>query len=490
MQIKRFEAKDMTTALGMIKQEFGPEAVILSVRTATKSGVLGQFRKNGVEVTAAIDPAVVRSEFPGPVATGSERIDTVSIGERPKATPPNGRMIRFARNHRPERSNGEPIMKMENDRVSPPSKTIAELHDRLTFQGIAPEWLTLLDGPDFRRGGFGSPERQLREAAARFLDVAGVKVNDMAEDPKRPLRLAFVGPTGVGKTTTVAKLSARYALDLNRSVAVITMDTRRVGAVEQMKQYAGIIGVPVALATDASTMIDALARFRDVDVVLIDTPGIGPKQKDAIQGLADRFRPQPDVRVHLVLSATAKDEDLVHTLDRYRRVKPDALVFTKLDESLAFGGLINQALRAKLPVAYLCVGQQIPEDIRPATHRLVADALLAESGAPATAAPRKERPSDSAVDAPVPAAPARSESPREASRPGAFMANMNSDIFHRPDCKWTKMIKPENRITFVSVDDAVARGFNPCRYCRPRPAAERRIHRHGVTGAYQRAAGL
>ncbi len=236
MQIKRFEAKDMATALAMIKQEFGPEAVILSARTATKSGMLGQFWKSGVEVTAAIDPAVVRSEAQDPARAGAGRIDTVSIGGRSNESPPKGRMIRFVRKHLPERSHGEPIMKTENDRVTTPSNTAAEVYDRLTFHGIAPEWLTVLEDPRFRRpgSGFGSPERQLREAVTRFLDAAGVKVNDPAEDPNRPLRLAFVGPTGVGKTTTIAKLAARYALELNRSVAVITMDARRIGALEQM----------------------------------------------------------------------------------------------------------------------------------------------------------------------------------------------------------------------------------------------------------------
>jgi len=172
----------------------------------------------------------------------------------------------------------------------------------------------------------------------------------------------LVGPTGVGKTTTIAKLAAIHALDYNRKVALLSLDTYRIGAIQQLRTYAELMNLPLLTATNTDEVADALEQFAGYDLVLIDTIGRGQRDEEHLQEMRQALLPAKGV-VYLTLSATADSATLLDAAQRFSIFEPDAIVLTKLDEAARMGNCVNLALRGSLPFAYFTTGQRVPEDI-------------------------------------------------------------------------------------------------------------------------------
>jgi flagellar biosynthesis protein FlhF len=187
---------------------------------------------------------------------------------------------------------------------------------------------------------------------------------------------AFIGPTGVGKTTTVAKLAARHALDKKRKVLLVTLDTYRIAAVEQLKVYAGIIGVPIEIATTIGELDRILRENFKKDLILIDTIGCSQKDIARMSELAEYLHTATEIEKHLVLSATTKSIDLQEIIDRFSLFGLTNLVFTKLDETATFGPILNELVRTRKPLSYFTNGQRVPEDLRVPTPQDVADLVI------------------------------------------------------------------------------------------------------------------
>ncbi len=179
----------------------------------------------------------------------------------------------------------------------------------------------------------------------------------------------FLGPTGVGKTTTLAKLAAHLKIKRRLDVALISLDTYRIGAVDQLQHYAEILNVPMAVAQTSQELAKARDQFKHYDVVLIDTIGKNFLHKQHLQDLLKIMNGAKGIQHLLVLSATAKDEDLRQTIRQFGAIKVQSLIFTKLDETLSPGSMFNQLLRFSHPLSYLGIGQCVPEDIRLASHK-------------------------------------------------------------------------------------------------------------------------
>jgi flagellar biosynthesis protein FlhF len=174
--------------------------------------------------------------------------------------------------------------------------------------------------------------------------------------------IALVGATGVGKTTTAAKLAALYSLRQGKKVCLLSMDCYRIGATDQLRTYARIMRLPCEIVLRKNELKRAIERHADKDVIIIDTAGKSPYDEGHIQELREWFAPVPGIQPHLVLSATTKKEDILSSLKVYAPLAVNSLVLSKLDETRAYAALCQQVVSSELPISYLCTGQRVPED--------------------------------------------------------------------------------------------------------------------------------
>lgn len=189
-------------------------------------------------------------------------------------------------------------------------------------------------------------------------------------------RMVFVGPTGVGKTTTIAKLAARYSLMQNKSVALIAADTYRIAAISQLRMYGELMGIEVDVVHSLQEMASIVEKRRERDVVLIDTAGRSPRNKQGMDALRALLEAAEPTETHLVMSITTKASDLKEILDRFSPLCYDRLLFTKIDESEKFGEMVDTILSTGYPVSFLSTGQSVPNDIEAASAERVSRLLL------------------------------------------------------------------------------------------------------------------
>ena len=336
----------MRDALRRVREEFGPDASLLGSRSLPGGGRFGTT--GGVEVTAAAGAARATGSA-GPAAT---KLD-------------------------PRTAHAANIVRELTRTGALPTRPAGETHPlfaRLTARDFAPA------AAQFFVDTLGD---------AAYGDVAAVLAEDLpvgggiAVDPTRRHVAAFVGPTGVGKTTTLAKLAARLSLRQGRSVGLVAADTYRIGAVEQLATYARILAVPCEVAGDAAALPAALARLRGCDVILIDTAGRAPRDDAHLAELAALLAVRaPDgtaAEAHLVLSVAAGHRALSRAAGRYGRLRPASLVLSKLDEAEGAGAAVD-LLRTSppAPVSTLTFGQDVPDDLCEATPANLAAACLGD----------------------------------------------------------------------------------------------------------------
>lgn len=371
MQYQNFRGADLKEALSAVKATLGPNALIEGTRQIS-NGRGGGLGHSYVEVTAAA-PAGLKWPYANREAAEAE----VPMRRREARGPaPFGRKAQkdaptLARDPSEiERELGmlRQMLNELNESRPPKERALTELHAAGIEGALARELAT----------GATKVARRGREALRGWLS-ARIKERltvtpSLLTDPA-PRVIACVGPTGVGKTTTLAKLAARARLDHGRSVGVISLDTFRVGAVEQWQRYATLMGIPFQIASDRTTFLRAMADM-PTDLVLVDTAG------RSVHGtawpLAGCLREIDDrkLNVLLVLPAWLRANDVTRVLEMYDDPLPTEIVVTKLDETYQVGGILHAALPNQLPFAYLCNGPRVPEDILDASVDGVLDAVF------------------------------------------------------------------------------------------------------------------
>jgi len=369
MKIKRFVAQDMRQALRMVREALGEDAVILSNKTI----------EGGVELTAAIDLVdnVTTDTVDQRIPAGKERtaagpVNAAAEVRRDDALEDMRREMQNLRRWMQAELSG--LSWYDLGQRAPHSQALL---GRLMSLGLGAELARRLAE---RVRGTEDVEQAWREAL--YLVAAEIQVSetDLLEQGGV---VALVGPTGVGKTTTIAKMAARFALRHgHRSVALITTDSFRIGARDQLQTYARILNVPVRTATSPDEMDAALNALGDRRLVLIDTAGMAA----AHERIADQRETLQAVgcglTTLLTLSATTEAAAVQRALRVFADFRPDACVLTKLDEAASLGGLLSALIHAGLATAFVTDGQRVPEDLQPArAHPLVTRAaeLLAEN---------------------------------------------------------------------------------------------------------------
>lgn len=341
MKIKKFKAKNFAEALELVKKELSPDAVILS--SEEKKGL-----RPFVEVTAAVD-----YENEGlPVRTsGQINPKNTRPGTLPSCPAP-GLYDSYAATDE-IRSEIERLrvtiegMRNNGYELALPQKKKAVLHF-LRERAIQEEFAL-----------------RLCEKAGDLTDIPPTIASDISTKPTKNYKKAVIvlGPTGVGKTTTIAKLSAE-ALREGKRVALISFDNYRIGAIEQIRIYAKIMGIPLSVASNFSELRESLATLaKSRDVIFVDTTGRNPASESYIEETNELCRPGLPVEVHLLISANSDNSFMTEAYRFYKRIPIDYIAFTKIDESVRFGSLYNLLLIYRKPLAYITTGQTVPDDI-------------------------------------------------------------------------------------------------------------------------------
>lgn len=461
MQIKKFQAEDMAGVLGLIKKEFGSEAVILSARDISHgSGILGFMKGPGVEVTAATDTGCRAPKIKGPLI----RRYGLYNGE-PGGSPTTGltsrrRSIPLFKGVTGGLKNGLRPKKVGNKTGQRDVKmSFLNFYQEMLGQGveedIAADLVAELN--DAASSDRLSKTEDIKPCLIDILKRMGATTAPPKIRPREQKIMALIGPTGVGKTTTVAKLAAIEALQNGMEVGVLAIDDARVGSISQLEAYSRIIGVQMEVAANRQEVKESLRRLKTKNLILIDTPGISQKRMDRLRELKDLLDKIQGLEICFLSSAATKEMVFEDIFEKFGIMPIKRLIFTKLDESIEYGAVLNQLIRTKVPASYFTNGQEIPENIESATLERLVDLILVRKGG--------ERDRRDAAGASK-SGPGEQEEYRFHSS-GLFVANRNSDIFHNPDCKWAAKISRENVITFESRAEAMDKDFQPCRVCNP-----------------------
>ena len=204
-----------------------------------------------------------------------------------------------------------------------------------------------------------------------------VKFSDGIKLNRHGVRIvALLGTTGVGKTTTLAKIAAKFVLEQKTNAALITADTYRISAVEQLKTYSDILELPLEIVYNPAELASAIERHRDKELILIDTAGRSQHNDYQLRELEEFLRVNPRIEKHLVISATTKFTDARHIMSRFLKVDPDKIIFTKIDETASLGMIINLLRDKKYSLSYITTGQSVPDDIERANSDVLANFLL------------------------------------------------------------------------------------------------------------------
>lgn len=370
MQIKRFEAASTQEAFLKIKNELGPDAVVLSTRKL-RSGRVPLF-----EVTAALDErSEGRREKPLPLPAGAPqaapRGDEESLAStlRRDVEEIKTRLAETAMRPFPY---GEFLEMKEMldtffdtmgfQRKEKLSGVLLKIYHQMVSVGVSRSRAFLLVSALNRNLPAG--ELQDEECLCRVAEkLLARSIGLSYRSAERKRICAFVGPTGAGKTTTLAKIAARSALEEKLKVGLITTDTYRIAAVEQLKTYARIMEIPIEVVSDKTAFRRALAKLSDRDLVLVDTPGKSSVEPGYIEKLRDLFQIENPVETNLLLPLTSSQDNLAENLARFKPIGYQSIIFTKLDESRYFGMIYNVIDQERKPVSYVTNGQNVPQDI-------------------------------------------------------------------------------------------------------------------------------
>ena len=413
MIIKRYIANNMNEAMTRIRYELGSDAVIISQRKIRRQGIKGFFSGKVIEVTAAVENQLNEQEqnrvnsnvlnndvLRSDVLSSIEAIKKVvatenSIKKQPIEVQKTINVVNKTSGY-PEKKNEnisdnyskdlmDEMMKMktmisELSLASEIAITSSEEHPKSDIEKI-------LEDNDVEKENIENIMMKIKNIE---VDASGIEITEYEKlkivlketihvtKPELQGRIVLVGPTGVGKTTTIAKLAGRLALGQGKKVGLITVDTYRIGAVEQLKTYADIMNIPFKVVYNMNDMENAIESMSDCEVVLIDTTGRSSKNKMQISELRTFVDKADTKNIHLVISSTTKNKDIKHIIEGYQILHYNSIIVTKLDETSTYGSILNILEFAKIPLSFVSTGQNVPDDIKELSIDKIVNLILGE----------------------------------------------------------------------------------------------------------------
>lgn len=393
MIIKKFQAKNEEEAKLLAQNELGSGVVIMNVKTIKKKGLLSLFKPPVVEITAAVEE---ESDNPppkpkAPVKEKPKFVDVIMDDDSAQSSLGNGQVGSISarpsergdieakleslhslieeRLVKEDKTESAPTMSDISSKNEKPSEMVQflkliynTLMDNEVDEKYANELLGEMD--QIKRTGI-SIDNVLSSLYQKMVLKLG-EAKTITPATNGPKVVFFVGPTGVGKTTTIAKVASILTVSQKKKVALLTTDTYRIAAAEQLKTYANILNNPFEIVYTAQELSSAVDEYRDYDFILVDTAGHSPKNEELKEGTKQFIAALPDEiekEVYLVLSATTKYRDLLGIADMYREMTDFKLIFTKLDETECLGNIWNLRLYTGQPLSYITCGQNVPDDI-------------------------------------------------------------------------------------------------------------------------------
>jgi flagellar biosynthesis protein FlhF len=392
MEVFTYRAQSMQEALSLVRRELGPDAAVLHTREVQLRRFFGCLRgPTQIEITAGRGvnvpsrlPADEREEFSPP------HEDASLTYSRPRPATPSS-LLRPVHDPRPDNS---PVMQEQISDLQAMVKELCKQSKSRSGSELPEElfhlFTSLIDADVSEdlarelvdrlrrevRGGELLDPLMLQARIARMIESDIRASGPLAITPGKCRVVALVGPTGVGKTTTIAKLAANFRLKEKRRVGLITVDTYRIAAVEQLRTYADIIDLPMEVVSTPKEMRQAVGRMAEMDLVLIDTAGRSPKDEVRLQELKAFLTEAGTDEVHLVLSSVVAWRTLEKTAEQFSIVGTTAVILTKLDEANGLGNVLPVLRSSRLPLSYMTDGQNVPDDIEVADSSHLAKLVL------------------------------------------------------------------------------------------------------------------
>ncbi len=405
MRIKKYTGATVKEATTKMKRDLGPDAIVLGSRKISQGGVFSFMGKEMVEITAAVDegPGIATGLREGRKAYSSPAryVDRTLGNEKPKSSENEiGNTIESLRKvaERFQSQDTGPVRAQEAGNKSKGDisqyqlqkemgdikNTLMEIADRMKYDkmpslpdNLKQVYVSLIDkevsekiAADIVQSVYMKlDERQMFDRKITEQEVISEMANliNTVSVPKKGRRkakvVALIGPTGVGKTTTIAKLAAINKLLNKKDVALISVDTYRIGAIEQLRTFAAIADIPMEVVYKSSEIAPALRKFRDKDMIFIDTVGRSQRVKKELNELKRFVEAAKPDETHLVISASTSLGTMLDIADKFKVLHPNRIIFSKLDEAVSFGSMVSVAHKHKAPISYITTGQNVPEDI-------------------------------------------------------------------------------------------------------------------------------
>lgn len=379
MLIKKYLVKNMNEALTRIRYELGKDAIIISQRKVRESGIKGYFKPKLIEVTAALENNKMEKKNKFNIENKNEIDFKDSLDSIKK-------IIDDSKDSKLDKSQkfNKEVNLTNTDNIKEEVKEIKDLLNRVIKntnkeeeKDIVLEYLKDIDIDD-------ELIKEILTDKYDNIDVFKTYFKELLENEIQVCteslsgKVVLVGPTGVGKTTTIAKLAGRLALIEKKKVGLITIDTYRIGAVEQLKTYAEIMNIPFKVVITLKEMENAVSESEDCDVILIDTTGRSSKNTMQISELRAFTQKVNADHIALVISGTTKNRDIQTIINGYSEIGYEKMIITKLDETSSYGCIYNIIKKAQKPIAYITTGQNVPDDIRIPLKSEISKLILGE----------------------------------------------------------------------------------------------------------------